>query len=200
MIEEITRANREEFSRRYQGTYGFLTSDSGKKQIVTVAEVGSVYTEVHGIDRTPYRLNNDTGCTLEFTQVPSQWFQPDDDHIVYVCRRPERMWKRGICPDNTNMFVPNKGKLEMISVKADRVSQIFHPDKDVEAFDDITKIKCGLWSRLIAWADTTVFVKDVPVGTVDHERKLVMLDKVQFQQEVRDALVRSNSDYSVAGV
>lgn len=199
MIEEITRAGREEFSRRYQGTFGFLESASGKKQVVTITEVGSAYTEVQDGNRIPYRLNNDTGCSLEFTQVPSQWFHPDEHHVVYVCRRPERMWKRGICPDNTLMFLPVKGNLQNINMDVRKVSQIFYPDKESDAFDDILKIRCGLWSKLIAWADTTVFVKDVAVGTVDHEKKTVKLEKVQFQQEVRDALVRSNSEYSVVG-
>jgi hypothetical protein len=199
MIEEITSLGYGEFSKRYHGTLGFLASASGKKRVVSVIDVGRSYTLVTDKNNTEYRLNNDTGCQMEFTQVPSQWFQPVKDCVVYVHRRPERQWRRGICADNTQIWTPRKSgeSLMNIAVDAGKISQLFYPDSDSKDFDDLYKINCGLWSKYFAWTVNTVWLKNLPIGKVDHKTKTITLATGLFEQEMRDALIRSNSEYQV---
>lgn len=185
-------------AQRYQGTFGFLKTPSGKKILVDITNVDAQYTEVVDTKGNNYTLASDTGCELEFTQVPSQWFQPDPEHIAYVTRRPERQYKRGICNANTAIWIPGRSgdRLSDVPTTSIRIEAIFNPS-EIRAFDDYHKIKCGLWSKFFAWAESTVYAKDLKIGTVDHETKAVSLQDEMFLQEVRDALVRSNSDYSV---
>lgn len=201
MIEVVTRARAPEMAQRYQGTYGFLKTGSGKKILVTINDVDTSSVEVMDVKSNKYTLASDTGCELEFTQVPSQWFQPDPDHIAYVNRRPDRQYKRGICPGNTNVFIPAScGKyLVGADTTAARINALFNPTdpEALRAFSRYSRMKCGLWSKFFAYAQDTVYCKDLVIGTVDHELKVIMLNDNVFAQEMRDALVRSNSDYTV---
>jgi len=200
MIEEITSGNAREFEKRYSGTYGFLETKTGSKMLVEIRSVGEARTLVRDMKNNSYSLESDQGNKLEFTQVPSQWFNPKPGVIVYVHRAPERQWKRGICDSNTTMLAPSpSGKvLRAINVAGGRVAQLFHPDPESTAFDDIKPIECGLWGKFFAWAVNTVYVKNIPIGEVDHKAKTVKLyDPDMFHQEMMDALRRSNSDYKV---
>jgi hypothetical protein len=199
MIEVVTRDRSPEMAQRYAGTYGFLKTDAGKKILVEIRDVQARYTEVTDSKGNNYTLASDTGIELEFTQVPSQWFQPDKDHIVYVTRKPDRQYKRGICDANTTLYTPYRDGtgLQAIGTDAKRVEAIFNPTGDSQAFASIRKIACGLWSKFFAWAGETVYVKDMSIGKVDHENKKIKLNDDMFLQEMRDALARSNSDYVV---
>lgn len=200
MIEQIIRDNSRELEKRYQGTYGFLQSESGKKLLVSVDSITERYTVVSDDKKNQYQLNSDTGCELEFTQVPCQWFNPCEGVIVYVNRRPERQWKRGICSANTLLSIPRLSGSDFYTAKmnAGKVSQLFYPDPNSKAFDSELKTKCGLWSKYFAWSMDTVYVRDMVIGKVDHELKTIKLDDYElFQQELKDALIRSKSEYKV---
>lgn len=199
MIEVITRERSPEMAQRYQGTFGFLKTEAGKKLLVNILNVDTRYVEVQDCKGNNYTLASDTGCELEFTQVPSQWFQPDPDHIAYVTRRAERQYKRGICQGNTTIYTPHPTGtiLNVIDTTPDRIEALFNPGVENKAFSKVNKLACGLWSKFFAWAVNTVYVKDLNVGTVDHEKKEITLATSLFQQEMRDALTRSNSAYIV---
>lgn len=199
MIEQVTRSNAGAMRERYEQTIGFLTTTSGRKIPVEIQEVGGTRTIVQDAAGNRYTLTCDTGCELEFTQVPSQWYQPDPNHIVYIARKAERQWKRGICDANTSLAVPIKGRTALYTIGLDRgkISQVFYPEPNSAVFDDIKSIKCGLWSKYFAWADGVVWVKDMQIGKVDHVTKTVTLGADTFEQELRDALNRSNADYKV---
>jgi hypothetical protein len=204
MIEQITAGNSHELDRRYRDTYGFLRKKSGDRLLVSVRAVDPRYTLVRDFKGNDYQLNSDTGCELEFTQVPSQWFQPSPKTLVYVCRRAERQWKRGICQANTLLRTPRKNGRELLSIDVtpQRIAALFHPEEDTNAFHEATyDLNCGLWSKYFAWAEDTVWARDNPIGKVDHKDKTVILDDPElFSQEIRDALVRSNSEYKVINV
>lgn len=200
MIEQITSSNSKEFEKRYRDTFGFLKTKTGKNVLVNVTRVGGNATDVRDYLGNYYTLNSDTGCELEFTQVPSQWFNPIPGVIVYVSRRAERQWRRGICEANTTMLTPLKNGLRLatLDITPDRISQLFYPENDCAAFDGAQIKECGLWSKYFAWAINTVYVRDMQIGMVDHEKRTVKLDDPElFVQEMKDALARSNSNYKV---
>lgn len=200
MIEVVTRERAPEMAQRYQGTYGFLKTPAGKKILVDILNVDGRYTEVKDTKGNNYTLASDTGCELEFTQVPSQWFQPDKQHIAYVTRRPERQYKRGICAGNTAIYTPRLGRqtLFVVDTTQERIDALFNPSEDnARAFRSVIPSHCGLWGKFFAWADGNVFVKDMYIGTVDHEDKSIKLENSLFAQELRDALNRTNCSYSV---
>lgn len=198
MIEQITSDNYREFSNRYLNTIGYLHSSSGKKIVVSIDAISSSNVVVSTHQGVQYVLNSDTGCELEFTQVPSQWYQVDDFHIAFLARKPERQWKRGINLENTAVWIPHTGGKTLGSYRPtiEMISSLLGEEK-TGGFSRYAKIKCGLWSKYFAWSEETVWVKDIPIGKVDHESKIVDLTLKQFQQELTDALIRSNSDYSV---
>jgi hypothetical protein len=202
MIEQITAGNAHEMDRRYRDTYGFFKTSSGKRILVNVRAVDTRFTIVRDFKGNDYQLNSDTGCELEFTHVPSQWFQPNPKTLVYVCRIAERQFKRGICQANTQLRSPQKnGKsLFTIDVTPERIAQLYYKDEDLNAFaKSVYEINCGLWSKYFAWAEETVYLRDIVIGKVDHKTKEIILDDHDlFQQEMRDALVRCNSEYKVA--
>lgn len=199
MIEQITSDNYREFSARYLGTIGFLKSKSNERLVVSVDEITAAAVVVSNHEGVSYRLNSDTGCELEFTQVPCQWYQADKNHIVFLTRKPERQWKRGISLDNTNLIIPASTGEYGVSIKptVSRITQALIPGVDTGAFNGMTPIVCGLWSKYFAWAVNSVWVKDTMIGKVDHGTKEITLNYPQFQQELRDALIRSNSTYTV---
>lgn len=201
MIEQITSDNYREFSARYLGTIGFLRSKSNKKIVVSVDEITSKAVTVTDSEGVNYNLNSDTGCYLEFTQVPSQWYQPDENHIVFLTRKPERQWKRGINTENTSMMLPDGAGAVGIACRptVTKLAAVLTPEEEIGAFATHPEIKCGLWSKYFAWAVNYVWVKDMLIGTVDHKAKEITLSYPQFNQELRDALVRTNSFYCVKG-
>jgi hypothetical protein len=199
MIEVVTRERSPEMAARYQGTYGFLKNGAGKKILVNIINVDARFTTVQDSKGNDYTLASDTGCELEFTQVPSQWFQPDPKHIAYVTRRPERQYKRGICDNNTSMYIPNKSGSALLFTETtpDRIEALFGPVEENDSFRTHTPHNCGLWSKFFAWVEEYVYAKDMLIGTVDHKAGEVTLHDDLFLQEVRDAIARSNAVYSV---
>lgn len=200
LIEPITRANSREMVQRYQETYGFLKTVSGKRILVEIDAIREGYTVCSDAKGNKYQLNSDTGLELEFTQVPSQWFSVAPKKIVYVSRKADRQWKRGICHANTSIMAPRKSgeSLFGVNVTPGAIEQLFYPSEDDNSFTSCYDMNCGLWSKHFAWAENCVYVRDLLIGTVDHKDKTIKLDdKELFSQEMRDALVRSNSDYRV---
>jgi hypothetical protein len=194
LVEEIKSTNAAENRSRYNGTLGFLTTESNKKLVVLIEEVGSSYTKVVDENGIAYTLKNDTGCKLEFTQVPSKWFRITPKHIGFVCRRAERQYKRGICVDNTRLYIPDKSiGLLVKDITPEIIQQLFYPTTDIDVSFPI--VPCGMFSDYFAWINTNLYIKTVPIGTVDHNtKKITLLTKI-FEQELKDALNRSMSEY-----
>lgn len=195
MKEVLTRANSTEFKARYYGTYGFLKAPSGKKLAVLITESGSSYTMCRDMDGNSYRLNNDTGCELEFTQVPNGWHTIHPGKVVYIYRLPERQWKRGISPENTGIKTfDNKGNLYQIDFEPEIIQQIFYP---TEMEYEPTGIECGTYGKFFAWGINKIYVKDIEIGTVDHKTASIKLSLPIIEQELKDALARTRTMYEI---
>lgn len=121
MREEFTRSGSVDFSRRYQGTFGYFCSGE-KKVLVSVETVGE--NSVHFLDKhkNPYTANADQGNVFEFLPVEQGLYDCGDD-LIHVCRRPARQWKRGICLENTNLYSFNNR--QAVGVTFARLESIF---------------------------------------------------------------------------
>jgi hypothetical protein len=197
IVADITSHDNREFRNRYVGTVGLLTSSSGKKIPVIISASNEAVTEVADFLGNKYSLLSDRGNTLEFTQVKSQWYQPDPHHIIYTCRKAERQWKRGMSADNTEMYFPEDGLILSLQATVQRIGQIWYPAPDAEVFQAIPNGVCGLWSKDFAYHDGHVFARNIRIGTVDHEGKMILLDNDLFLQELQDAVRRKNTNYQV---
>ena len=101
MREKFVGATYRDFAQRYQGTYGWLYTD--KKHFVYVNKVDIDATYFEDINKRQLHLKSGSDYEFEFLPVMRGYVYGEDDAIYYLNRVPARMWRRGICQDNTSI-------------------------------------------------------------------------------------------------
>lgn len=100
----------QDFSRRWQGTFVWLDIADREEELVKVDLVeetgGSKIATMHLSSDTlgKFQINfGSDGHQLRFKYPPVGVFQHETDAMVFY-RRPQRQYRRGICPDNSVLF------------------------------------------------------------------------------------------------
>ncbi len=101
-IEEFTSNGARDFRQRYQGTYGYFTTDSGKRILVFMASVDEYKTTFVDAAGVEYTAIADKGICFEFIPLEKRLFIFEDG-LCLASRRPARQWQRGICAANSRM-------------------------------------------------------------------------------------------------
>jgi hypothetical protein len=108
MIDTLTTANHRDFAARYSNTYGFFTTESGRRMLVYVARVDQASVKFADKDGASaaelFEARVDRGVEFEFIQVTRGYFNTSK-HVYLLTRVPQRQWKRGISQENTHITI-----------------------------------------------------------------------------------------------
>ena len=189
MLDSLTRVNSGDFQRRYMGTYGWLV-EGDKKSLVYIHKTDEehVYFRMDG-DLT-YHARRDSGVQFEFIPVNRGWFNTHDNTGVYYMRRyPARQWKRGICTNNTQIWMAHQNGYVPYELTWKVLESIFKIGFDPHNPTDISKRPVAL-SKDFAIIGDTLWFNDKSVGTVNYNE--ITLENTLIEQELRDLIRRRN--------
>lgn len=203
MLEKFFSNTARDYHQRYEGTYGFFTSDSNVRKLVRLARVVTDDDRpfIDFVDDTgaSYRLLADSDRGFEFIPPKSAWYNTSGG-AAYVQRMAQRQWTRGVSRRNTQIFSLNGGELRPVPVDFPYLTEIYAVDTKT---DVNTLRKSGLSFALTA--DIAVdpktkvlYVLNQPIGQFTETKGDVNIfnvkleDKSLWQTEILDAFKRNN--------
>lgn len=177
MKDTLTSANHRDFRQRYEGTFGFFSPDGRSPLLVQLDTVEPSRVNFKDKRGTSYHANVDSGIPFEFIQVQRRVVNFADDDVIYISRKPARMWRRGLCADNTsitNLKTMRRAALNFATVESAYQNNITYESAVIEflagnrknvAVDDKFSIIGGalyLYDTVIgSYADKTVKVSHI---------------------------------------
>ena len=197
MKDSYTSANRDDFGRRYRGTYGRYTKTDGSKITVYVAELSDYEVTCQTVDGYSFSANIDSGVEFEFYPLNrrlTDW----NGQILCSTRRPDRQWSRGVCNGNTRII--NLCKYREISVDHRSVDAIYNSEQvPSNSYTEFLKGKRDnfLLSDKFAVISGDVYIYDKVIGS-HNKAKLELCVNPLFAQEVKDAVSRNNLELKVS--
>lgn len=99
----------QDFRRRWEGTFVWLGIDGRGDELVKLERIENSSTKVATLHLTSDRVGalslnfGSEGHSLQFRYPPVGVYQHERDAYVFY-RRPQRQYRRGICPDNSIMW------------------------------------------------------------------------------------------------
>lgn len=188
MLDTLTSQNRADFRQRYLGTYGYLIRDS-KKILVRIEQVEEDYVEFIDEKGNPYHVNCDSGIPFEFIPVDRRLVNLPK-YTIYACRRPARMWRRGVCSENTTIV--NVETKRHLTVGFQTVGPVYQPENQdyIGAFNSYLngERKSAAISDRFCVLDGKVFLYDIPIGFITDSKARI---HPMFKQEVSDICTRN---------
>lgn len=189
MIEEFTSKSWRDFSQRYRGTYGWYITESKKKILVRVAEVGeNTVTFMDGND-FPYKGIADTGNVFEFIPVERGLYNLPSD-LVLCHRKSERQWRRGLCRENTSIISQNTGR--GLDITFELLSNLFNPqvpkEEYIQDFIDGERKYVAFDSIFGVTSRQDVVAFDRIIGKYSTKDKSITITEPLYSQEIRDII------------
>lgn len=191
MITSPTSRNHQDWSRRYQGTYGWYHKDDGSKVLVYVYRVDGDRVTFH-YDDMEFYANVDSGVKFEFIPVNRSWVNGISGNVYLLQRIPHRQWKRGISTDNTSVRL---GDMYNARINYGLLSDIFKDGYDPFAKVDVTKRAVALSKNFAINTKNQFMFLDQVVGTVN-KNNIILKDDLLFQ-EVNDMIRRAKYPLTV---
>lgn len=186
-----------DFRQRYQGSFGFYKTDSGKQLLVLMTNVADNVAMFVDDKKAVYRAYADEGVEFEFIPVKKRLFV-QDDRLMLILRRPARMWARGVNEANTTIrYVP--GGTTQLNFERVKAALVDEPPPFLEMFRNWTekKRKSLLLSDQFGMDAVTLFLYGEPIGEFKELTKELVVKTPLFQQEVKDVLARREIDWRV---
>lgn len=194
MIDTYTSNNHTDFNARYSNTYGWLLPDGegGRKTFVHLKEADGTHMYFDTGTNMSYSAKIDTGVLFNFIPVDRGWFTSNDGRVLFLQRVPERQWKRGISSHNTRITNIDGMFNERLSHSI--LENIFTNEETIIPF---TKGKPFRISKHFAIASKQhVYFYNQHIGyLVDDVLEVGSVHQVE--QELGDAIKRSNLDFKV---
>lgn len=194
MRDSLTSENVRDFSARYRNTFGWLIGENDKRTLVQVTAVSDDKVRFVDIRGAEYFASADKGVQFEFLPVTRGVFNIGNGQVVFVCRVPARQWHRGICANNTQLFVidPKHG-LEQLPVDLKYVNLLFNTKVDVKDLVNrflADAVKSVALDKHFALVGDKVWFMNNPIGSITSNN--IKLDNDMFRQELSD-VIRRNS-------
>ena len=185
MRDTLTVLNHRDFRQRYEHTYGFYTTSSGKKLVVKFTSVKQSEVKFVDKDNFEYTAKASHDVNFEFSQVPKGWFN-GGKQPYFVCRFPARQYQRGIANTNTNIStmdgthcLPNFDILEDIFFNNNY-------NQSIEEWMSGAR-KCVALNKHFAIDDKqNLYLFQEMVGKVDKKAQTIECNCEIFRQEVSD--------------
>jgi len=192
MKDKLTTENHRDFHQRYRGTYGKYTTKDGKTILVRLTEVDSeqvTFTDARG---GVYTAHANSDIEFEFFSVERMLFNTPEG-VGYCCRKPARMWSRGVSSQNTSFM--NLAKLSPGQVNFKLLEVMLNPEykKYYEDYKD-GKIDNVALSKRFAIVNNKLMMFDVTIGEVN---KMEVKVDTLYQQEFSDFIKRNALEFKV---
>ena len=187
MKEEFNSAYWSDFRQRYQGTYGWWETDKKERLLVYLREVGEERVIFQNKDGFKFTAIADQGNSFTFLPVVRGCFNYLDDGVVVTRRRPARMWKRGVCEENTDIISLATGKT--LGVNFQTLEGIFG-DKTNTALARFKQTLTGnaAIDNVFSVVGNKLFLYENQIGSYANREFTLTSDL--FQQEVNDLVNR----------
>jgi hypothetical protein len=190
MIDTLTSYNRDDFSRRYSGTYGWLLQ--GNTEIfVLLNRVDSEKVSFSTGNNLPYYANVDSGTRFKFIPVKNGWFNANDGNTYLLSRQPARQWKRGIADSNTT--ITSIAHMSDVPLTYKVLSTIFNDN-----YSKLNPIKtwegrsCALSQHFAVSPNNRLYFYRQIIGEYDPLNKAFILEMPIVKQELEDLINRNN--------
>lgn len=184
MREEYKANEWRDFKQRYEGTYGWYETDSGKKVLVLLTEVTDK--ELRFIDKSEnsYTAIPDKGNTFQFLPIERGVHNITGD-IIYCERIPARQWRRGLHISNTRMtsLLSNKHRAPDFGI----LEQIFE-QKDDSLLRAFQKNGTGSAALNSTFSIVGKAVKCYSINIGTFLKGKITLDNPLFHQEICDVV------------
>ena len=191
MLDSLTSLNHRDFSARYNGTFGWYIKDDHQKVLTLITEVDPTRVAFQDVKGTAYYAYANKGSQFEFLPVTRGWFYGKSDNMYLLSRRAARQWHRGICANNTIIYLVRHGDTGMrqVDVEITRLDDIFnHPGKQYRHLKDIN---CIL-SKQFAIVQNNLYLYDRVIGKRT-QSVLQLNDGAEIlKQEIQDVIQRNN--------
>jgi hypothetical protein len=192
MKEEVTRQGSRDFRQRYEGTYGFYTTEEGSKLLVVIDSVNEEEVKFRDSKRLSYTALSDRGLSFEFLSPVKRLFAIGD--MVYLIeRRPARQFQRGVSANNTRIY--KLDTMAPVPINFNNLAAAFDEDTEVRYKLQLVRMEKGLrktllLSDMLAFVNGSVYLYKDVIGRLDLANKKVVLSKNMgmFRQEVLDAI------------
>ena len=189
MKAKLTRFNAHDFRQRHQGTFGFITTPTGRRELVHVTDVNEHQLTFKDFDGFDYTAQSDADVEFEFLPVERKWHN-SIDRCFFTFRHPARQWQRGICPANTILYRLDKG-LSQRDVSFDTLHEIF-PDRALTKDEVSARLgrntPTAISNAFAVGSAGTLFFFDRSVGNFSAKSREVFLSSMPIiKQEVVDA-------------
>jgi hypothetical protein len=182
MIEEYKSSSWHDFRQRYQNTYGWYQSDSGKRVLVRVEKVAE--SSLSFIDREDnvYTALPDKGNQFQFIPV-EKGLHNTENGVVMCERKTARQFQRGLCAANT--VLKNLSLNGSIAVEFSSVENIFHNGVNdyLSRFKKNPKMDVAL-NDTFGIVNGTIMLYNLRIGTFTDSK--LLLNTNLFAQEVQD--------------
>ncbi len=180
-----------DFRQRYRGVFGWFTTESDKRVLVQVTDVGENKMSFCDQDSTEYFAYSDKGARFTFIPVERRVFMYNDLPCIAM-RKPARQYRRGIHHDNT----------EFRYITADiRTDVVFSAIESYENRKHLEELwpnqSVGTLSDQIAVYYGKVYVYDTCVADFDAINNCYKMRLPVFKQELIDILKKYNVESKV---
>lgn len=181
MLDTPTQDNYRDFRARYRCTFGWYIDAKYGKLLVVIKDVDEHVVRFSGLQGEEYHAKVGANILFEFSQIAHGWYSSVDGPRLLI-RRPQRQWKRGICEENTYLYVNAGNWLQSIPLSLVELNKCF-TGKDGYSDGDF------VLSKYFACIGNTLYMKDMPVGK--REGNVLKLPNTLVHQELSD-IVRRN--------
>lgn len=191
MKDTYTSDNSRDFRQRYAGTYGRLTTPTGKKITVYVEDMDD--NEVRCLTAEGAQISARVNAGVEFEFYPlNRRLTDHQGSILYSERKAARQYQRGVCLGNT--YIVNMSKMKEVRLDHGIVDAIYNQEQNpAETFSDYVKgtRNSFLLSNMFAVIEDKLYLYSKVVG--NYKKATATLSVIPlFCQEVKDAISRNN--------
>jgi hypothetical protein len=197
LIEEFRSYNSRDFRQRYLSSFGFFTTESGKRVLVRMESVEDQRVSFKDKDGVNYVAHADVGVVFEFIPVSKRLYMKGKD-LVFIRRRPARQWSRGINQANTQVTVLGRGEVgvDFAYVDASLSPPLINIKAEVERLERKETYALAL-SDMFGVVGQDLYVYGENIGVWSADRREIVLDEPVFRQEILDLLARNEINYKV---
>lgn len=188
-----------DFRQRYQGSYGWYTDKATQKRtFVLMTDVQEMIVNFIDENENKYQVVADTGVMFDFVPVQKKLFVYKKE-LMYIRRRPQRQWARGINLQNTRLCSVLKPGGD-VALSFPRMVASMQPHGDVK--DNITKlanneINVASLTNQFGVVDGKLYLYDNLVGEFAHDLQQIRVLEPMFKQEIVDLMMKNSVPYGV---
>lgn len=188
MREEFTSENRRDFAQKYAKTFGWYATESGKRILVQIGDVGDYEVPFKDGLGNPYSARANKGVMFEFLQLNRGLYNRRTDDVVYASRSPQRQYQRGISTTNTKLY--SMKSLAPLGITFDVLEEVSSPMPVGGLVTQFLSGKrtCVALSEQLAFVGESVYLYDNCIGSVKNGK--ITLETDTFHQEVLDMVAR----------